>query len=83
MAICLTGKGIDLLKCSWTLEGCEPVNMSIAGDKSVKNIPQLAEVPQSCLVVPHEMHFNMLYRLLLEHILEEPNYKCRDMNVST
>ncbi|KAJ4806051.1 DEAD-box ATP-dependent RNA helicase 48 [Rhynchospora pubera] len=33
------------------------------------------QVLQTCLVVPHEIHFHMLYRLLLEHIMEEPDYK--------
>ncbi|KAF8779485.1 hypothetical protein HU200_002532 [Digitaria exilis] len=33
------------------------------------------KVQQSCLVVPHELHFHMVYRLLREHIDREVDYK--------
>jgi len=34
-----------------------------------------AKVQQSCLVVPHELHFHMVHRLLREHIDREVDYK--------
>ncbi|CAL4967744.1 unnamed protein product [Urochloa decumbens] len=33
------------------------------------------KVQQSCLVVPHELHFHMVHRLLREHIDREVDYK--------
>ncbi|CAN6252734.1 unnamed protein product [Urochloa humidicola] len=33
------------------------------------------KVQQSCLVVPHELHFHMVHRLLREHVDREVDYK--------
>ncbi|OWM85331.1 probable DEAD-box ATP-dependent RNA helicase 48 [Punica granatum] len=33
------------------------------------------KVKQSCLVVPHEQHFQVIFRLLKEHVLQTPDYK--------
>ncbi|KAJ3672233.1 hypothetical protein LUZ60_006954 [Juncus effusus] len=34
-----------------------------------------SKVMQSYYILPHEMHFHMVYRLLKEHIMQEPDYK--------
>ncbi|ONI07018.1 hypothetical protein PRUPE_5G095400 [Prunus persica] len=33
------------------------------------------KVKQSCLVEPHELHFQIVHQLLMEHISQSPNYK--------
>ncbi|XP_018505716.2 probable DEAD-box ATP-dependent RNA helicase 48 [Pyrus x bretschneideri] len=34
-----------------------------------------AKVKQSCFVAPHELHFQIVHQLLMEHISESPDYK--------
>lgn len=35
----------------------------------------LLQVKQSYVVAPHDMHFQVVYHFLKEHILEAPDYK--------
>ncbi|KAK2634355.1 hypothetical protein Ddye_029147 [Dipteronia dyeriana] len=38
------------------------------------------KIKQSCLVAPHERHFQIVHHLLQEHISKVPDYKETDMN---
>ncbi|KAJ0049505.1 hypothetical protein Pint_16100 [Pistacia integerrima] len=34
-----------------------------------------SKIKQSCLIAPHELHFQIVHHLLKEHIMEAPDYK--------